>query len=98
MVYESIAPDVGRGSAKRRVRLDVFLETCEILPPHVAKIDVEGCEFQVVKGAAVTIRNHLPHIIFELSEGLPRHGKRLKDNLRWLSGLGDYSCEFAVGS
>ena len=49
------------------VTLDSF---CRLhnLSPNLIKIDVEGHEFNVIKGAEATIRRHKPFIVFEFIE------------------------------
>jgi uncharacterized membrane-anchored protein len=38
-------------------------------PPHVIKIDVEGAELDVLKGAAETLRTYKPHILLATHDG-----------------------------
>jgi FkbM family methyltransferase len=42
-------------------------------PPRLIKIDVEGAEEQVVKGAMRTLREHRPVVIFEHGSGSAEH-------------------------
>jgi len=45
--------------------IDHLVESGEILPPDIIKIDVEGHEYEVVKGAEQTIRRFMPMIFYE---------------------------------
>jgi len=69
------------GNKKQKVkmmRLDSFK-----LKPNYLKIDVEGFELEVLKGAIKTLKKHLPKIIIET------HTRQLKkDCLALLSSLG----------
>ena len=49
------------------VTLDSFCRSHN-LSPDLIKIDVEGHEFNVIKGAESTIRSHRPYIVFEFIE------------------------------
>ena len=42
-------------------------------PPRLVKIDVEGAEEQVVRGAMRTLREHRPVVIFEHGSGSAQH-------------------------
>ncbi|MBI4619824.1 MAG: FkbM family methyltransferase [Desulfobacterales bacterium] len=54
------------------------------LSPDLIKIDVEGHEFNVIKGAEWTIRSHRPYIVFEFIEELWEK-KRIKEIFELLS-------------
>jgi FkbM family methyltransferase len=47
------------------VTIDHLVESGKILPPDIIKIDVEGHEYEVVKGAEKTIRRFMPMIFYE---------------------------------
>ncbi|MCL4415648.1 MAG: FkbM family methyltransferase [Actinobacteria bacterium] len=64
------------------VTLDSFCKMHN-LSPNLIKIDVEGHEFNVIKGAESIIRNRRPYIIFELIEQLWEE-KRIKDIFEFL--------------
>jgi methyltransferase, FkbM family len=64
------------------VTLDSFCKMHN-LSPNLIKIDVEGHEFNVIKGAESVIRSRRPYIIFELIEQLWK-GKRIKDIFEFL--------------
>jgi FkbM family methyltransferase len=70
-------------STVRTVRLDSLVESRELLPPKVLKIDVEGAEFAALGGAARTIDRHRP-AIFLATHGAGVH----QDCLRFLSHRG----------
>lgn len=46
----------------RTIALDDLINSGEILPPDVIKIDVEGAEAAVLKGAVSLLMTHHPHI------------------------------------
>ena len=59
------------------------------LPIHFIKIDVEGAEIQVLKGAANTIRNHKPTIVFEHELGaIEQYGTSTYEIYELLSSYG----------
>lgn len=71
----------------RTARLD------ELIPPdvtiHLVKIDVEGGEFQVLRGGAETIRRNRPFVVFEFGMGgADWYGVEPEDLYRLLSGYG----------
>lgn len=59
----SVQPDV-RGAQGQRVRATP-LDSLQLPACHVIKIDVEGFEAQVLRGAAETIRKHRPLLYVE---------------------------------
>lgn len=65
------------------VKLDDFIKKQKLLPPTVIKIDVEGHEYEVLKGADETIRNNLPIIFYE-----HQHGDHLPEIYDYLTQLG----------
>lgn len=65
------------------VKIDDFIEKQKLLPPHIIKIDVEGHEYEVIKGADKTIRNNLPIIFYE-----HQHGDYLPEIYDYLTALG----------
>src|SRR5919112_692195 len=59
------------------------------LPIHFIKIDVEGAEFHVLKGAANTIRNNKPTIVFEHElEAAEQYGTATDEIYELLSSYG----------
>ncbi len=64
-------------------------------PPSFLKMDVEGAELNVLKGAVATIREHQPSIIFEYNtEMAGAAGWNLSSAFSLLSDLGNYSFYF----
>jgi hypothetical protein len=57
--------------AVRRERLDAILP--EDYVPRLIKIDVEGAEYEVLKGGIETISRHRPIIYFEHGQGSTDH-------------------------
>ncbi len=59
------------------------------LSPGLIKIDTEGAEFQVLKGAAATLEQHKPVILCELSDTLlSESGNNADTVVQYLEGFG----------
>jgi len=72
-------------------RLDTLVADGVVSPPDLMKIDVEGHELEVIRGARQTIAAAQPMIIFEFNQELAeRAGWGLEDLDRVLSACGDY--------
>ncbi len=69
----------------RMVPLDDYYDEFQISPNFI-KIDVEGCELKVLKGAAKTIEKHRPTMVIEINKpALERQGDHSRDIFNWLS-------------
>ncbi|MEO1922378.1 MAG: FkbM family methyltransferase [Sphingomonadaceae bacterium] len=68
-IHSSAVPDSGRDSvstqSKQMVTLDRLVARRELRPPDFVKMDVEGSEALVFRGAAQTFRTHKPSIFLE---------------------------------
>jgi FkbM family methyltransferase len=61
------AGEISAGRVRVNVRsIDEMISAGEIVPPSLMKIDVEGAEVMVLKGARETIRRHRPLIFAEV--------------------------------
>lgn len=78
--------------------LDEMVGAGMIPPPNAIKIDVEGAELTVFKGAEKTIREHRPHIIFESDANMDRYGYGRKDILGFLSSCCAYDFFFVTAT
>lgn len=62
----------------------------DIPPPHVIKIDVEGSELAILRGAEHTLRTYRPFVLFECDENADRFGYSLTDLLGCFPNAGEY--------
>ncbi len=74
----------------RMISLDEQLLIGALPPPAVMKIDVEGAEYQVFRGAKGVIQAHTPVILFEADENLERFGATPSQLFDYLRSLADY--------
>lgn len=85
----------GRGGSTHRVArpivtLDALIKSQNMPPPTLIKIDVEGAEFSVLKGARQTIQAHQPFLLFEADDNMARFGYTKQDLFSEISGVGEY--------
>lgn len=76
--------------------LDSLLAEGRVRPPHVMKIDVEGSEWDVLRGAEKLWRStEAPTIVIELSrQTFARFGYTPEDLLAWLRSVRDFRLEW----
>ena len=91
----SMTSAVSRGNhestlTRQVVRLDDLVDSGVIPPPDAMKVDVEGSELGVFRGATKVLRAHRPTILFEADTNLERFGHHRKDLLDLLSELAPY--------
>ncbi|MEN9573772.1 MAG: hypothetical protein RL514_1627 [Verrucomicrobiota bacterium] len=73
----------------RIVRLDDFLAPLNLPRLDVMKVDVEGAEMIVLKGAVETIKRHRPVFIVEVHEGTSQSaGHSVRELLQFIQRLG----------
>jgi FkbM family methyltransferase len=70
--------------------IDQMVAEGMLAPPDVIKIDVEGGEFDVFRGAQKTIAEHRPAITFESDENAQRFGYTRKQLCEFLRETGRY--------
>ncbi len=81
---EKWIPDAGTIAEVKMKPLDTFE-----LAPNFIKIDVEGCELKVLKGAERTIEKHHPIMVIEINEpALKRQESTPQQVIDWLSASG----------
>lgn len=79
--YATSNPDVEKIKVTTQ-KLDAFLQDINYkYPIHLMKVDVEGAEMMVFKGAVETIRKHKPIIIFEFGLGASDYYNTTPDEL-----------------
>lgn len=74
--------------------LDQLVYSKTIPAPDVIKIDVEGAEFSVLRGAAKLIEKYTPYIIFESDANASRFGYTRREICEFLQSLGPYHFQF----
>lgn len=75
-------------------KIDTLVTSGEIQAPDVIKIDVEGAELEVFKGASQTLERHAPSIIFEGDENLGRMSVDINDVAEYLKTRTHYAFRF----
>ena len=78
----------------QRTTLDYLVSSESIPPPNVIKIDVEGSEMDVFKGAQDMIRKAKPSIIFEADDNCSRFGYSRQELFELLRSLVPYKIYF----
>lgn len=86
-IHASAVSDSGRPCVSsvgmRMVTVDDLVEAAEIPPPDMVKMDVEGSEHLVFRGAWKTFRAHRPHIFLEFMTDYDP-GARVRDQVEQL--------------
>ena len=72
-------------------RLDDLVASGALPIPTLIKIDVEGAELNVLRGASALLRDHSPYIAFETDMNADRFGYTRKDLIDFLRDRADYS-------
>lgn len=72
------------------ITLDGSVRSGTLPPPTFIKIDVEGGELGVLKGAREILTQHHPTLIFEANESADRFGYTRDDLLSLISSTNDY--------
>jgi FkbM family methyltransferase len=75
--------------------LDDFFEGRDLTRLDCVKIDVDGFDLEVLKGAERTLRRFNPWIVIELNHALATRGQSVSDAFLWLQSQG-YGSAFAM--
>lgn len=68
--------------------LDTFVAETGLDRLDLVKIDVDGFDLEVLKGARETLRRFDPWVLIELNHALATRGQSVSEALLWLSGQG----------
>lgn len=93
-VHASLHPRTEPDEKSRAVRMPTRrLDTIAsgLTPPSVIKIDVEGAELPVLRGAHEMLRAHPPMIVMEADANMERFGYRHTDLFSYLRQYADYA-------
>ncbi len=70
--------------------IDSLVASGQLPAPAMIKIDVEGAEFQVLRGARQTLQSHQPVLLFEVNDNAARFGYQKDQLLTWITDQADY--------
>ena len=88
-VHTDLIPYGGNWVTVNVARLDDYVRTQALARVDVMKIDVEGYEFEVCKGAEGTLGRWHPRLIMEVADTLLRmHGSSANELIGWLRERG----------
>jgi FkbM family methyltransferase len=65
---QAVVSEAGDGTAVEVVTLDGLIESSRIPPPALVKIDVEGDELAILRGARHTLGQHRPLLLIEVHD------------------------------
>ena len=78
----------GRSAGHPFYRLDDFIAQNRIARVDCIKIDVDSFDFEVLRGAERTLREHNPAVIVELNDALAKRNQHAGEALAWLAARG----------
>jgi len=70
------------------ITLDTFLTDAQAAQVSLIKVDVEGFELEVFRGADKLLHNHYPTLLFEAWEGLAWYSKKREQLMQHVRALG----------
>jgi FkbM family methyltransferase len=91
-IHASAVPhEAGAVPLRRPVRsLDELIQSGELPPPDVVKMDVEGAELDVFRGAESALKQYRPAVLFECDSNLIRFGYTAAELLAFLGHCAPY--------
>jgi FkbM family methyltransferase len=69
-------------------KIDVLVAEKRIPPPNIIKLDVEGFEFEVLRGAQFTLNSFRPVIICEINDCILRYHRDLQEFFQYMTNQG----------
>ena len=88
----AIARETGAMAIDRpAARIDSLVEAGAVPAPTVVKIDVEGAELDVLRGAERLLRERSPSLVIETNENMERFGYDSDELLGFIASCGEYS-------
>lgn len=99
-VHSSLVPRVATNRQTQECRmckLDNLVTSEHLAPPSVIKIDVEGAELEVFRGARQLIAHSSPAILFEADQNMLRFGIQFNDLRKELMRDVDYHFFWLIG-
>lgn len=92
-VHSSAVPRTTGATRVVRVQqdsIDRLVEAEGLRPPDIIKIDVEGYELEVLRGARNTVAKFKPHVIFEVSDNTSQMVGSLNEFFEFFEAIGGY--------
>jgi FkbM family methyltransferase len=78
--------------------IDELVASGKISPPDVMKIDVEGAELEVLRGARQTLKTYRPSVIFETDGNADRFGYTRQDIIEFIRSQAAYNFRFPTSA
>jgi len=79
------------GVTRPMAALDALIQGQTMAPPSLIKLDVEGSELAVLRGARRTLSEHRPYLLFEADSNMERFGYSKQDLFELIRSSADYT-------